>query len=149
MIGEFGEALVMDWGVASGAGSEADVAGTPAYMAPEQAKGERVDARADVWSLGAILFFILARRPPEPVDPAAPKPLVSICRKAMAADPADRYSTALELADDVRSFLDALPVRAHRESLLERTARFASRHRVVLSLLGAYLLVRMLIALVG
>jgi eukaryotic-like serine/threonine-protein kinase len=134
MVGEFGEALVMDWGAPGTA------LGTAGFMPPEQARGEPVDARADVHALGAMLSVALR---------APPKPLVSICRKATAELPKDRYSSALELAEDVRAFLEAMPVRAHRESTIERMARFASKHRVVLSLLGAYLLVRILIALAG
>jgi DNA-directed RNA polymerase specialized sigma24 family protein len=59
----------------------------------------------------------------------------------------ERYASAGELSDDVGRFLDGLPVRAHREGVFERAGRFVSRHRVVLSLLAAYLFVRLLIGL--
>jgi len=157
MVGEFGEALVMDWGIATDIGApEKAVLGTPLYMAPEQARGEASDARTDVHGLGAILYFLLAARPPystieappDPLPRSAPPALASICLKALARDPRERYATAVELAEDVARWLDAEPVSAHRESLLERVGRFASRHRVVLSLLGAYLILRLVLALV-
>jgi serine/threonine protein kinase len=144
MVGAFGEALVMDWGAARDAGgdeAEGPMVGTRGYMAPEQTLGSDVDARADVYALGVLLRFLTGESP-------AP-PLASIHAKATAADRAERYPTALELADDVARFLDAAPVRAHRETLVERGARFTRRHGVILSLLGAYVAVRVLIGLVA
>lgn len=182
MVGEFGEALVMDWGIAkeltaapsragevdveahpTGATGAGAVLGTPAYMPPEQARGD-LDAlgpRSDVYGLGALLYFLLSGQAPFPdgtprvataqpaalhgVRPSLPPALVAVCDRAMAVDPADRYPSALALGDDVRRFLDGEPVSAYRESLLERAQRLAARHRVLLSLLGAYLLVRLLL----
>jgi serine/threonine protein kinase len=183
MVGEFGEALVMDWGLAKLVESaetspDADgephgtdtaagaVLGTPAFMSPEQARGDAIDRSADVFALGAVLYFLLAGRAPYSGESAqavldaarageparvrsiadVPRPLASICEKAMARDPRARYSSAKALAADVEAFLDQRPVSAHRESAIEIAARFASRHRVVLSLLLVYLVVRVALA---
>jgi serine/threonine-protein kinase len=146
MVGPFGEALVMDWGIAQApmiakepAGT---VLGTPPYMAPEQARGDidAIDQRTDVYALGALLRHL--------IGPLAPRPLLSIAKKAMSPEPSHRYSSAVELSDDVRSWLDALPVSAHREAISERMGRFITRHQVVLSLLAVYLIVRLLLALI-
>ena len=173
MVGPFGEVLVMDWGVAKlMAGAAASlgehetrdaagdapgapapntghgvVLGTPGYMAPEQAGGDPalVDARADVYSLGALLRDLClsasdhgdAKR-----DRALPRPLQAIIQKAMAADPAARYGDVTALARDVASFRAAEPVTAYRENLLERTRRFAIRYSTPILLVLAYLVMR-------
>jgi eukaryotic-like serine/threonine-protein kinase len=146
MVGAFGEALVMDWGIAKELDAATEpagtIVGTPGHMAPEQARGETVDTRTDVYGLGALLSFLLRAGDP-------PAPLVSICARASAEAPADRYASALDLVDDVARFLDGSPVRAHKETLLERGARIAASHRVVLSLAAAYVVVRILIVYLG
>jgi eukaryotic-like serine/threonine-protein kinase len=138
MVGAFGEVWVMDWGLAARAGTKDAALGTVPFAAPEQIEGQAVDARADVFSLGVLLGALL--------PPDAPKPLLSIVRRASAARADDRYPSAAELAADVARFLDGEPVSAHRETALERTARFARNNAVVLSLFGVYVLVRILIA---
>jgi serine/threonine-protein kinase len=109
--------------------------GTPCYMAPEQAEGRgpEVDARADVYSLGCILYEVLTgrrpfdgrdvmeiarkqigKRPPRPskVSGGVAAEVEAVCLKCLEKDPALRYSSAGELADELRSFLDGRPVKA-------------------------------------
>ena len=172
MIGRYGETYVMDWGLAKSEGRDdhrdlrlADererskdapdddaplltvdgaVVGTPAFMAPEQATGdtEGLDARADIYAIGSMLYTLLAghvpyadssvsrspRRtlaalregPPTPLDPSAPAELAAICSKAMARDPRDRYQSMESLAEELRAYREGYVVRAHRSDF--RTA---------------------------
>ena len=135
ILGAFGETVVLDWGLAKVVGSDRDapataaspaspasdgltcdgaVMGTPAYMAPEQAAGEAVDVRADVYALGAILYQTLAGAPPASsgtvtplgrLEPHVPRDLLAIVDQAMAPRRADRYPSAFELGEDLRRFL--------------------------------------------
>lgn len=128
-------ALLTDFGLAKGTNSmdsrrltkSGEAIGTPSYMSPEQAKGSaNLDARSDIYSLGAVLYEVLAGSPPfegntvgavisavisqEPIPPGKLKPglhpdIETICLKAMAKDPDYRYQTAKEMADDIDSFL--------------------------------------------
>jgi serine/threonine protein kinase len=201
MVGSFGEVLVMDWGVAKlrederpaggspagrgpsgGVANEHDTAhgtilGTPAYMAPEQARGEvdRVDGRADVYSLGAILYFLLAGSapgraragpdeptrtwagpspppavvPPRRLAPDAPRPLEAICLRAMAWDPGHRYAAVEDLAADVGRFLEGERVSAYPDNAWRRARRFAGRHRTAVALVLAYLVMRVVLLVVA
>jgi len=144
------------------------VVGTPAYMAPEQALGENqnLDKRADVYALGAILYFLLTGRPPFDSataaevrsrlleeGPAPPRrvnhlvarPLEAVCLKAMSRDPRGRYESAQELELEIAAFLSALPVSAYRENIVERTWRLITRNRFLVILIVVYLIVRLLL----
>ncbi|MDI1476504.1 SUMF1/EgtB/PvdO family nonheme iron enzyme [Polyangium sp. y55x31] len=167
MIGEFGQVMVMDWGLARrvhGAAEDptrparpealpesedvsltrlGDVLGTPAYMPPEQARGEvhRHGPAADVYSLGAILFHLLAGKPPfadlgplayrrlvsgdpprlsEAAAGDVPGDLVAICERAMAREPEDRHADAAKLAVEITAFLDGARRRERALSELEK-----------------------------
>lgn len=126
------------------------VLGTPAYMAPEQAKGKlrEIDARTDVYALGAILYQLLTHRPvvdgettfdilervrnQEPVPPSrirssVPRDLEIICLKCLQKDPLHRYQTAGELAADLRRFLNGEPIAGRPLSLAQRFGRWVRR----------------------
>jgi serine/threonine protein kinase len=145
MIGPFGDVIVTDWGVAQVRGpagrDDGLVVGTPGYMAPEQARGDAVDERADVYSLGAILQEMIAR------ETTVPRPLRSMCARAMADDPADRYPSAAALAEEIARFRAGRAVLAHRESLLERGSRLAHVYQTPILLVLAYMIMRALVAL--
>jgi len=126
MVGEFGEVYVMDWGVDA-------VEGTPAFRAPDPS----LDHRSDIYSLGALLRFML------PV--AAPPALRAITTKAMNADPAARYSNAQALLADIERFQEGHAVEAWSEPLWHRLRRFGSRNAVLLWLLAAYAAVKFLL----
>jgi eukaryotic-like serine/threonine-protein kinase len=170
MVGEFGEALVMDWGVAkrvSGEEAAGSIVGTPAWMAPEQARGDiaAIDASTDVYALGAMLYWLLGGRPPFPagpadevllrvvesepaplrtLDPSVQRPLQAIVARAMAKRKSERYAAAGDLSADVLRFLDGSPVAAYPESLYERGLRIFSRTRTLIGIVAAYLVMRLL-----
>lgn len=181
MMGDFGEVIVLDWGLASFLGEqESDVdlngveavdpdhqlktmdgqiIGTPAYMAPEQANGERsrMGIATDIYGLGGILFAILTGEAPNnrrrdgsthrgtaamlmcissgeiaqarDLEHWIPKPLNAICSKALALRPEDRYPTAAKLADDVRRWMADEPVSCFDEPFSVTVLRWLRRHR--------------------
>ncbi len=153
LIDPQGVPKVTDFGIAKRLAAESAltlsgaVIGTPVYMAPEQARGTSRDvgAAADIYSLGAILYEMLAGRPPflpsesetsimvrvateDPVSPAwhrpgVPRDLETICLKCLAKEPGERYSSAGAVADDLQRFLDARPILAQPVSRLLRAGR--------------------------
>jgi WD40 repeat protein len=185
VLGAFGETVVIDWGLAKDLHGAADdaadevgslavepsltvagaVLGTPCYMPPEQARGQGVDERADVYALGAMLYEVLAGEPPyrgaaEPLaavlagppapvearEPAIPLDLGAIARKAMARRPEDRYPSARELAEDLRRFQTGRLVSAHAYSRRTLVARWLRRWRALVAVSGAALAI---LAVVG
>jgi serine/threonine protein kinase len=148
MVGEFGEWLVLDWGLAligSEREPEGSVVGTAGYMAPEQARGEvaATDARADVYALGRILAELLADAVPRPS-----RRLLAIAAKASAAEPAERYAAADALADDLARERAGRRVQALRETPLDWLARCHRRYAAAIWLVVAYLVMRVLAILV-
>jgi serine/threonine protein kinase len=157
-----GEVWITDFGLAqlpanSGLTQTGDLVGTVRYMSPEQASGQRVvlDHRTDVYSLGAtfyelltlepvfagttrhnLLFQVLNRdpRPLRAIDRKIPPELETIILKSLGKNPADRYASAQDLADDLHRFLRDEPIRAKRPSPVERVRKWARRHP---SLIGA------------
>jgi hypothetical protein len=159
LVGAFGETVVVDWGLAKEVHAADDavtvavspdesltrlgtVLGTPAYMSPEQAAGVAVDARADVYALGAMLYHLLTGRRPSAghptslshIEPRLPIDLVTIVEKAMAPSPADRYPAAGEMAADLRRFQTGQLVGAHHYTALQLVRRLVSRHPAACSL---------------
>jgi WD40 repeat protein len=158
MIDRTSRPLLTDFGLArrldAGAdGGQEDVAGTPAYMAPEQARGDpdRVGPRSDLYALGAILYELLTGKrphggaarpvlarlragqppvPPRRLDPAVPRALEAVCLRALAARPGDRYPGAADLAGDLQRWLNDEPVTARPAGPLERARLWLRRHRL-------------------
>ncbi|MCA9245806.1 MAG: protein kinase [Planctomycetales bacterium] len=158
-----GNPRVTDFGLAkriegdSNLTATGQVMGTPSFMPPEQAIGniERVGPLSDVYSLGAVLYYMVAGRPPfraasivdtlrqvveqEPVsprelNPAIDRDLDTIALKALEKDPARRFSSARALADDLDRYLEGRPIQARPVSRIERTIRWARRNRIVAAL---------------
>jgi tetratricopeptide (TPR) repeat protein len=157
-------AKLTDFGLARDAGiggtltGEGDLAGTPAYMSPEQVRGAaRLDARTDVYGLGATLYEALTGevpfrgtpaavlhqvleeepRPPRRLNEAIPRDLETVCLKALAKEPGRRYPTAAAFADDLRRFLMGEPVRARPVGRLGRLWRWCRRNPGMTSLAAA------------
>ncbi len=183
VLGDYGEVVVLDWGLArvvgeddesaapvrvgpggeAGETSQGQVLGTPAYMAPEQAEGrlDRLGPGTDVYGLGAILYEILAGRPPFPgtettevlrrvihdtpppprqVVAGVPPALEAVCLKALAKQPERRYAAVGELGQDVQRWLADEPVLAYPEPAAARLRRWARHHRPLVSGAAALLL---------
>ncbi len=161
---------ISDFGIAkhlfadAGTTQEGEVIGTPAYMAPEQAAGQldAVGPATDVYSLGVILYEMLTGRvplqgpttlgtlllvrtqepvPPRRLQPQVPRDLETICLKCLEKEPARRYASAAELADDLRRFLAGEAVRARPTPAWERGWKWARRRPLVAALSAGIVLV--------
>ena len=155
MVGRFGETYVMDWGLAASmeGDREVPVVGTPAYMAPEVARGAtELKPQADIYSLGALLYHLVSGRmpyrsdgakkrplidrllegPPAPLRqlaPSAPRDLVALCEKAMARLPEDRYESVQAMARDLRAFLEGHVVAAYETGVAAELRKWVVRNR--------------------
>jgi WD40 repeat protein/serine/threonine protein kinase len=156
-IADFGLAKQLD--AETGHTQTGAVVGTPSYMAPEQTGGVAADIgpAVDVYALGAVLYECLTGRPPfqgakaldileqvrsrDPVAPSSlrpklPRDLETICLKCLRKEPAKRYASALDLAEDLRRFQAGEPIRARPVGRVERFARWCRRNPA-LATLGA------------
>ncbi|MDZ4659711.1 MAG: protein kinase [Bythopirellula sp.] len=167
LIDRAGKPFVTDFGLAKWTDQsvamtlEGHVLGTPAYMSPEQARGDslEVDRRSDVYGLGAMFYEMLTGKPPfegevatvihhviheEPtaplkLDAKIPRDLETICLKAMQKVPAERYPSMQALANDLRRYLAGEPILARRANLLEQSWRLVKRRRALAGMLAAAL----------
>jgi tetratricopeptide (TPR) repeat protein len=157
-VTDFGLARRLD---AHGPTQTGAILGTPSYMAPEQARGEKqVGPAADIWALGAVLYKLLTARPPfqgetpmdtilqvlddEPVpvrrlQPKVPRDLETICHRCLRKNVARRYSRAADLADDLDRFLAGEPIVARRVGPVERAVKWTQRRPALAALVGACL----------
>jgi serine/threonine protein kinase/predicted Zn-dependent protease len=145
-----------------------DLLGTLRYMSPEQAMAKRVliDHRSDLHSLGATLYELLTLepafggtdsqevlrritfedpRPPRRLNPAVPAELETIVLKAMEKDPARRYGTAQEMADDLLRFLEDKPIKARRPTLSRRLFKWSRRHSTLVTVAAALTLIVLIV----
>ncbi len=187
MLGDFGETMLLDWGLArvknqkdfavknrpkernisdslresADASKTQDgyIIGTPAYMPPEQGRGdqEEVDEMSDIYSLGSVLYEILAGTPPyegptaglvlqamltSPPAPIqgknrfAPRELVAVCEKAMARDKKDRFRSAMEFSLQVQAFREGRSLSVYQYSARELLARYVKRHKATVAVIA-------------
>lgn len=156
MLDQTGKPYLLDFGLAKQESGEftmtasGDVLGTPAYMSPEQARGDShtVDRRTDIYSMGVVLYELLTGErpfrgsthlllkaiqqtepsPPSKINRQLPRDLETICLKAMSKEPHRRYATALELAEDLQRFLHGQAIKARRVSSFEHGWRWVRRN---------------------
>ena len=197
VVGSFGETIVLDWGLASVSVTESEavrdqwddehilspeesvetlqgsLAGTPGYMPPEQAGSEfeKVGVHSDIYSLGAMLYHILAGQtaiqagrpmadvledicegrfpPPRSINSHAPRALEAICLKAMQRRPRHRYESVKQLSSDVERFLADEPVSVHREPVTVRSRRWIRKNRTLSTGLALATLFALIAAVAG
>ncbi len=167
LVNAQGQPKLLDFGIATLISEQGQSVGmtrtgqhsfTPEYASPEQVRGERVTTASDVYSLGVLLYMMLAARPPHPladltpleamraiceVDPPAPSSVASpndrgllrgdldaVVLKALRKDPGRRYRSVFELDGDLRAWLDGRPVTAGPTSVGYRARKFVGRHVV-------------------
>ena len=164
LLGAHGEVLLVDWGIAKGLGrgrattSTGIVKGTIAYMSPEQACGEKLDRRSDIYALGVVLYQILTLRlpfekgtdaeilaailrdPPQRPEAVAgsraiPAELSALAMRALSKEPSQRPQSALALHDELQSYVEGLRDRERRrlraDALCLRGEDALRRHRAV------------------
>ncbi len=189
MVGRFGEAYVMDWGLASNRGldpggsksrvdtlvsdsgsgtrtREGAVVGTLFYLAPEQARGAHAEVgpHSDAYAIGAMLYELLTGRPPHYCSPEArdfqavlgrieresPAPvpaecgapeLIAICERALRRDPAERFGSVKELADELRAYLENRVVKSYRTGAVTELRKWVARNRATAAALAALVVV--------
>ena len=156
MLGPHGEVALVDWGECRllsepDTGLPGSTVGTPAYMSPEQARGEPADQRSDIYGVASTFWHVLSRQHPtwadspelfwerkrrgeiDPLRPEAaarvPRRLQAILRRAMEPDPARRYASASDMAAELERFQAGLAIDAYRETTLERAGRWLRLHR--------------------
>jgi len=188
LVGEFGETVVIDWGLAkelgeaelAGASGELEpaltqdgtIVGTPCFMSPEQARGEPLDERADVFALGAMLYHVLTGVPPywdrsrvtkdlidavlsgkptpiEQLAPDAPADLRAIVEHAMAREPPARFINAAPLAAELKRFQAGQLLVSREYRLRDLLARWFHRHRTLLAISAAALVLLALVAVIA
>lgn len=152
MVDSKGNIFLIDFGLATRKSADGELAGTPGYIAPETAEGKAYTVAADVYSLAATFYHLLAGAPPmkfdsgsdiqqivirtregvfAPLGPQVPAELRAIVEKGLAKSPADRYQSAGELSEDIRNYLNGFPVRAFRGGFGYIFKKFVLRNRFV------------------